>query len=242
MVELFLVGLLGTTHCLVMCGAVVGALTLSLPVAVRQRSGALLRYLAAYNGGRLVSYILAGYLAGASGEMLIRLLGIDQQRSPVLLVVSGILLIGMGLHVGGWLRGIARLERLGYGLWRILEPLAQSLLPVATLGRALVFGLIWGWFPCGLTYTVLLWSATSGDGPAGALAMAAFGLGTLPGLFAAGLFAGRLLPAFRSHRLRQGLGVAIILMALAMGWWGMQRNATPVRHGDHPEVGLSRVQ
>lgn len=233
-IEFFVVGLLSTTHCLVMCGAIVGALTVSLPVAVREQRGALLRYLTAYNSGRIFSYALAGLLVGAFGEVLVRTFDLDRHHSEVLIWVSRLFLVGIGLHVAGWLPGIALLERVGNRLWRTLEPFAHALLPVGSLGQALVFGMIWGWFPCGLTYTVLLWTATTGDAADGAMAMAAFGFGTFPGILMAGFFSGRLLLFRRSPWVRRGLGLAVILLALLTAFWDWDSHRGPSGAMDHP--------
>ncbi len=60
----FMIGLLGSTHCVGMCGGIVGALTMGLPDAVRQSPLRLLPYLLTYNAGRLASYSLAGLIVG----------------------------------------------------------------------------------------------------------------------------------------------------------------------------------
>ena len=62
LISVFLVGLLGGGHCIGMCGGIVGAVSMSLPQAKPK-----LHFLAAYNAGRILSYSLAGALAGAVG-------------------------------------------------------------------------------------------------------------------------------------------------------------------------------
>lgn len=211
-----MVGLLCTSHCLVMCGAIVGALTVSLPPPIRKQKKELLTYLFAYNSGRILSYSLAGFLAGTFGKVLVRIFDMESHHSNVLMLTNGLFLVGIGLHIAGWLPSIALLEGLGGRLWRSLEPLSHALLPVTSLQRALVFGLVWGWFPCGLTYTVLLWAATGGDAVNGALAMAAFGVGTFPGILMASFLSGRLVQLRQSPWLKRGLGIAIILLAMVI--------------------------
>ena len=80
----------------------------------------------------------------------------------------------------------ANVTRLTIGAWQKLEPIGRKLLPVASLPKALAYGMIWGWLPCGLVYFVLIWALTAGDALSGALMMLAFGLGTLPTLITAG--------------------------------------------------------
>ena len=56
----FVVGLLGSLHCIGMCGGIVGALTMGLPDSIRNSPARMLPFLLAYNAGRLASYALAG--------------------------------------------------------------------------------------------------------------------------------------------------------------------------------------
>ena len=84
----------------------------------------------------------------------------------------------------------ARLEGLGSGLWRRVEPLGRRLLPIRSLGQALGVGFVWAWIPCGLVYSVLIWALSAGSAAQGGLLMLAFGLGTLPTLLGLGMLAG----------------------------------------------------
>jgi sulfite exporter TauE/SafE len=79
---------------------------------------------------------------------------------------------------------LAPLERIGAPLWRRLQPLAAKAMRGPS---AYVAGLLWGWLPCGLVYGALAAAAFAGSAAGGALAMAAYGLGTLPWLMAGGL-------------------------------------------------------
>lgn len=154
LVSALILGLLGGGHCLGMCGGLMGALTLAIPAEQRGRR---LRLLLAYNLGRILSYACAGLLLGLAGWAVAR-----TPLAGALRVVAGLLLIAMGLYLAGWWSGLTRVEALGRGLWRHLEPFARRLLPVSSLPRALLLGAIWGWLPCGLVYSTLLW-ATSRD-------------------------------------------------------------------------------
>ena len=66
----FLVGLLGSTHCIGMCGGIVGALTLGLDSPVRKSPWRLPAFLLAYNSGRILSYTIAGGITGFLGGQL----------------------------------------------------------------------------------------------------------------------------------------------------------------------------
>lgn len=206
LVSALVLGLLGGGHCIGMCGGLMGALTLAIPAEQRQRR---LQLLLAYNLGRIFSYTLAGLLLGAAGWAL--------AESPVaaaLRIVAGLLLIVMGLYLAGWWSGLTRIEGVGRLLWRHIEPLARRLLPVRNAARALLLGGLWGWLPCGLVYSTLLWAASQGNALDSALLMLAFGLGTLPVLLATGLAAERLTALLRRRGIRIAGGVLVILFGL----------------------------
>lgn len=202
----FVLGLLGAGHCLGMCGGFMGALTLAIPPEQRQQR---LKLLIGYNLGRVSSYALAGFILG--------MLGWAVGNSPavtVMRVIAALLLIAMGLYLAGWWGGLTYVERLGRGLWRHLQPISRRLMPVKTLPQALLLGAIWGWLPCGLVYSTLLWSASQGNAPTSALLMLAFGLGTWPVLLISGLAAERLTHWLKQRALRTASGVLIILFGL----------------------------
>lgn len=190
-VAAFLVGLLGGVHCLGMCGGIVGALTFGLPEDVRADARRSLPFALAYNTGRIASYTLAGALMGGIGWLVVHL-AVVREAQLLLHGLSGLFMIALGLYLAGWWRGLARVERLGGRVWRHIEPLGRRLMPVRTVPHALVLGALWGWLPCGLVYSVLVWSIATGDVLDGATLMLSFGLGTLPNLLALGLLAGQL--------------------------------------------------
>jgi hypothetical protein len=218
----FAVGLLSALHCLGMCGGIMAALSVALPESTRTRPARLLGYLAAYNLGRILSYTLAGALAGSLGLTLVEGSG-SVEIGWLLRALAALLMVLAGLHLAGWLPAIGRLERLGAPLWRRLEPLARRLVPVRTVGRAALYGAVWGWLPCGLVYAMLGVAAGQATVVGGAATMAAFGAGTLPTLLVTGLFASRVY-RLRHHAVLQragGLAVALVgaaaLIYLAVG-------------------------
>lgn len=219
----FAIGLLSTIHCLGMCGGIVGALTFSLPQPVRDDRRRLLPHILAYNLGRIASYAAAGALV-AAGAGLFGGLGGGQLHHAVQWLAAA-LLIAIGLHLGGWYPQLARVERLGSPLWRRIEPLGRRLLPVRSPAHAVLFGAVWGWLPCGLVYTTLLWSAATMEPLQGALTMAAFGLGTLPATASAGMLAGTLMRLAARPNVRRGAGVILILVAVATLWHGLAGEA-----------------
>jgi sulfite exporter TauE/SafE len=202
----FILGLLGGGHCLGMCGGLMGALTLAIPLEQRGRR---LRLLLAYNLGRVLTYAATGLLVGVLGWAVASSPGATGLR-----VAAALLLIAMGFYLAGWWNGLTRIEQLGRGLWRLIQPIAGRLLPVSTVPRALLLGGLWGWLPCGLVYSTLLWAASQGNAAHSALLMLAFGLGTWPILLATGLAAERSTALLRKRGVRVAGGLLVILFGL----------------------------
>lgn len=201
-----ILGLLGGGHCLGMCGGLMGALTLAIP---SEQRGRRLRLLIAYNLGRVLSYASAGLLLGLAGWALA-----GSPLATAMRVLAALLLIAMGLYLAGWWSGLTRVEALGRGLWRHIQPVATRLLPVSSLPRALLLGALWGWLPCGLVYSTLLWAASQGSAINSALLMLAFGVGTWPVLLATGLVAERSNALLRQRGVRIAGGLLVILFGL----------------------------
>jgi len=203
-IAVFLVGLLGGVHCLGMCGSIVGIFTAQLP-----KDRPRWPFHLAYSSGRIASYTVAGALVGTVGKagLLMR------DAVPVqhlLFALSSLMLVMLGLYLAGLWSAVRRLEDLGSGLWKRLQPYTTKLLPVNSVPRALALGVLWGWLPCGLVYSVLVTSLASGSTAQGALIMAAFGLGTLPNLLAIGLFWERCRQWVQSPRVRLMAGLVVM--------------------------------
>ena len=234
----FIVGLLGGVHCVGMCGGIVAALSLSqLQTQARTITGPggtaaghnaghnadrhpALRQLPlvlGYNLGRIASYSVAGALFGGIGALAVGGSGLHAMQT-LLLIISALFMIALGLYLGGWWRGLARLEQAGGVIWRRIEPLGRHLLPVRSARQALLLGLVWGWLPCGLVYSVLIWSISTGDPLRGALLLLSFGLGTLPNLLAMGLFSSWLSGFTRKPRVRQAAGLLVASFGLWTLW------------------------
>lgn len=213
----FLVGLLGGVHCVGMCGGIVGTLTAGLPRDARSELARVFSYQLAYNGGRVAGYTLAGALMGTLGTLVLAAMPL-QYAQRALFALAAIFMILLGLYLGGWWRGLAGVERLGATLWRCLEPLGRRLLPVRSPVRAIALGFVWAWIPCGLVYSVLIWSVSSGSAIQGALLMLAFGLGTLPNLLTMGMLAGAAARFTEHGWIRQLAGALVIGFGLYALW------------------------
>ena len=213
-------GFLSGVHCMGMCGGIACAFS--------ARGGGVSRQLA-FNFGRIASYAAAGAGAGLLGSAGAWAAGAAPAQTA-LYVLANVMLVLVGLHLAGAGRLLGGIEALGAPLWARLQPLAARLLPARSPPQAFAAGLVWGWLPCGLVYGALAAAAFAGGPANGALAMLAFGLGTLPNLLAAGLAAARLraFTARRAVRLAAGgvvFGFGAVGLAHAAGL------ADGLRHG-----------
>jgi sulfite exporter TauE/SafE len=207
----FLIGLMGSGHCLGMCGGISASLSMALPTGSGFRFRQTLMLLA-FNGGRIASYVLIATLIALLST---RAAAQWAQLAPAMRSVAGILLILMGLSMAQWWQGIRYIEKVGSPVWKRLAPLTRKLLPVRHPGQALALGAVWGWLPCGLVYSTLGWAALQPGVGSAALTMLFFGLGTLPSMLTTG-YAARWIQQFRNNRhFRLISGLALI----AFGIW-----------------------
>lgn len=217
--QIFFIGLASTLHCLGMCGGIVGALSLSLPDEVRSNRSRLFLFVSLMNIGRIVSYMAAGLVAGAFGLEILKALGLDNAHQ-ILKYVGVVFMVAIGFYLAGWFPQMARVEKIGQPVWKILQPVVRKMMPINSSGRALVYGMAWGWLPCGLVYVVLLSTITAGSAVQGASMMLAFGLGTLPTMISAGFMASWLRRFASSVQTRRIIGILIVIMAIASLYLG----------------------
>lgn len=203
----FVSGLLGSAHCFGMCGGISGLFALNAQVASLRTQ---VPRAIAYNAGRILSYALLGALVALAGNTTV--VAVPQLAAPIRLA-SGLLIILVGVQLAFDWRILQPLEKAGARLWQRIAPAAKGLVPVESLGQALGLGLIWGWLPCGLVYSVLLLAASTAAPVSGSLVMLAFGLGTMPAMIATGVSASKL-ARFMSGK-RFGAGLLIILLGIA---------------------------
>lgn len=201
-----LTGLLGSAHCLGMCAGISGLFAVNAEIGTLRRQ---LPMAIAYNAGRVLTYALLGAIVATFGGILV-----DAKPTlarPVLLI-TGTVIILIGLQVAFNWRLLNPLERMGAVLWQKLAPVAKHFVPVTSVPRAMGLGLLWGWLPCGLVYSVLLIAATSAAPLAGATTMVAFGIGTMPAMVLTGVGAAQLSAFMRRRAARLGLGLVIVAL------------------------------
>jgi uncharacterized protein len=209
-----LLGLLGGVHCIGMCGGIVSAISIQPVIPGCPASHWPLQL--AYNMGRISSYVIAGALVGTLGS--IGFLFEDMWQVQLSLYLAAhLMLIALGLYLCGLPQGLRWAERAGQHIWRHVQPLTGRFLPVRSVAQAYPLGLLWGWLPCGMVYSILLTALLSGSTLRGAGLMLAFGLGTLPNLLLAGLLLRRFRSVIQSRYLRLASG----LLILGFGVWGV---------------------
>ncbi len=203
-----LAGLVGSAHCLGMCAGISGLFAINAEVASLRAS---IPTAIVYNAGRVITYAVLGIIVAAFGSVIVK-------ASPNLAVgirmLSGVIIILVGLKVAFDLRVLNVIERMGSTLWARIAPVATRLVPVTSLPKALGLGLVWGWLPCGLVYSVLMIAATSASPIGGAATMVAFGIGTMPAMVLSGLGAARLSSFMQRRGTRIGLGLLVVAMGL----------------------------
>lgn len=209
----FLMGTFSSTHCLHMCGVIVGTLTLSLKPEIRENKAQLFSFVLSYNVGRITSYTIGGFLIGILESIITSPL--EETHGQVLMkLLSAAVMTGAGLYIAGWLPKFSYIEKAGSSFWKILEPFGRKLIPVESRKHAFLFGIIWGWLPCGLVYTALALAATSGSFIKSALVMMAFGLGTLPAVLGAGIMVGIISRLLRMQGVKQTVGIMLVALAI----------------------------
>ncbi|MGD9599997.1 MAG: sulfite exporter TauE/SafE family protein [Steroidobacteraceae bacterium] len=210
----WLLGLAASGHCILMCGGITAAL--GIATAKREDGRPQWRLLAGYQAGRIASYALAGLVIGGTLGALIDWLDIAAVRRALRILAGCALLLG-ALVAFGSVRDPG--NGLGRRLWLRLAPLGRRLLPVNTLPRALGFGMVWGWMPCGLVYTMLMIAALQLDAANSAATMAVFGLGTAPAMFAAAAGAQRF-AGFAAHPAGRRVAGSVLLASAALTFAG----------------------
>lgn len=196
----FIMGVLGGVHCVGMCGGVAGAL------ALRSERSPLID-LILYNIGRIASYGVGGAFVATIGQAGFLYQGMLPVQT-VFLAFANLLLVLVGAYLAGWSRAVLVLERVGARVWARAQTFISQKSPISS--SPLLFGIAWGWIPCGLVYSAFALALIAGHPMRGALAMTAFGVGTMPSLLVAGLAANAVRRRLQSPLVRALAGTVVI--------------------------------
>jgi len=202
----FLMGLIGSGHCIAMCGGIAS----SLQLASDKRKA--FTYSFAYNTGRALSYMVAGALVAGISSQFARQ---NTSFSLALSFIAAIFMLLVGVYIMRLGPTLQWLEKIGKTLvWQHIVKLNKYLMPINSPFKALGYGALWGWLPCGLVYSALTWAMTSPSALDGALVMLCFALGTFPAMITLGVTAQKLNSIINHPWTRIVLGSVII-------WYGI---------------------
>lgn len=203
------IGLLGSLHCIGMCGPIALALPGHGASRVRMLIGRML-----YNGGRVITYTLLGVAAGLVGQ-LIRFASLQQALS----IAAGVAILLAVLLPSRAARRFLP-GNITERIWIRVRNLAGPLLRSHTMGGLFSIGLLNGLLPCGLVYVALAGATATGGVLRGALFMTLFGLGTVPVMLATSL-SGPLLGRRIRRTLNRLLPVGAVVLAALLILRGM---------------------
>lgn len=198
----FILGLLGSLHCVGMCGPI----AFMLPVD-RSNSFKKVSQISIYHFGRLLSYSIIGLVFGLLGKSLY-IFGIQQQLS----IIIGVLMIV-----------IVFLPHKTIGKYNLSKPLYKFISKVKTsLGKALkkktadtflTIGFLNGFLPCGLVYMAVFGAIATGSLLEGSLYMILFGMGTIP-LMTSAIYLGKFLNSTVKQRIQKAIPVFVVIIGI----------------------------
>ena len=208
----FMIGLIGSLHCLGMCGPIAVAIPLHRDNWLLKVSGGLL-----YNTGRIITYGILGALFGLLGRG-IHLAGLQQWAS----IGLGIIMI-LSVLFPVVFREKIKLDRIFTGYASRLIGRFRLLFSKRTLGNLLFIGLLNGLLPCGLVYMAIAGAINTNEVLTGIAFMIAFGIGTTPALLLLSLAGNVVTSRFRRKAARVIpifivlLGILFILRGMNLG-------------------------
>lgn len=200
----FIMGAVGSLHCIGMCGP----LALALPMAHRGTGGRLFGGIL-YNAGRIFTYAVLGLLLGVAGEFLF-----TPKIQNVVSVGIGLLIITFLLLPSQYKNGSAFSSIANKPMLKLRVGLSR-LLYIKNYSSLFGIGMLNGLLPCGMVYMAVTSSFLTGSALNGSLFMTFFGLGTFPAMLSAVFFGSYLNQQFR-FRLRKVVPVFMMMMALLL--------------------------
>ncbi|MBU1011421.1 MAG: sulfite exporter TauE/SafE family protein [Bacteroidetes bacterium] len=202
-------GLIGSFHCIGMCGPIAIALPLTHSNWISKILGAFI-----YNIGRAFTYGLMGVFFGLLGKGF-KLAGLQQWVS---IVMGAIMIISVLFPVV--LRNRAQLDGLINKLVSGLKKAFSDLFKNHSYNSLFLIGLLNGFLPCGLVYMAIAGAVATGEVLNGAMYMVIFGLGTLPVMLSVSLIGNIISTRFR-NRIRKFIPVFIVIIGILFILRGM---------------------
>jgi len=227
----FLSGLLGSTHCVLMCGGIATA----VPAQLKDNP---LKNALLLNASRVLAYTLAGLVVGSISTGFIQLLPINT-LSIMARAAVGVVLLLVAVRLLDTQAKFAWLNKPNQWLWSVIQPL-QKHLPKNPGLRMLTQGFLWGFLPCGLSGTMLIAAWLTASPLQASLIMLSFGLGTLPAMTTlswSGVRLGGLLIKPRNRVIGSAVIASAGLVTILAPWLG----AIPVVHQSLAALGCSTL-
>lgn len=206
----FFIGLVGSLHCIGMCGPIAIALPVPDSNNLSFLTGRIL-----YNLGRVVTYSFLGAILGLVGSK-IALAGAQQIVSIVLGVVIIIIAVLLPQKFKNYFAQHPVIQKLAHPLKSNIGVLFKK----GTFSAMFLIGILNGFLPCGLVYVALAGAIASGDAISGAVVMILFGLGTVPAMFAASVF-GKFINIGIRTKIRKAVPVLAIILGVIFILRGM---------------------
>lgn len=204
-----ILGLLGSFHCIGMCGPI----AFLLPLNRINRSKRIFQILS-YHSGRLFTYGLLGFVFGLLGKGL-NLFGVQQQLS----IIIGVSMIVMIL-IPSKIFNRYNFSKPIYSFVAKVKDLLGVFLKEKSSKSFFVLGLLNGLLPCGLVYMAVFGALASGSATFGALYLVLFGLGTIP-LMTVAIYLGNFLKGKARHNLLRAIPVFVVIIGMLFVLRGM---------------------
>ncbi|XPV70145.1 MAG: sulfite exporter TauE/SafE family protein [Halarcobacter sp.] len=208
-------------HCIGMCGGIVVAYSSTKINTTWSKSKQSISHIL-YSIGRITTYVILGFIFGFAGSVVT----FNNTANGVLLLITGILMILVGLSLSGKLKFLTTIEH-SVSKSKIYQKTFRSLIGSDTLTSFYLLGMLNGLLPCGFVYVFAITAASTGNPLWGAFVMLIFGLSTLPALFSLGFFIG----IFKQIALRNlFVTIASILVII----FGIYTSYTGYKHLTNP--------
>lgn len=200
LISALILGLLGSLHCVGMCGPI----AFMLPVD-RSNSFKKVSQVGIYHFGRLLAYSIIGLVFGLVGKSLY-IFGIQQQLSIIIGILMIVIVILPHKTIGKY--------NLSKPLYKVISKVKSGLgkaLKKKTADTFLTIGFLNGFLPCGLVYMAVFGAIATGSLVEGSLYMVLFGLGTIP-LMTTAIYLGKFLNSTIKQRIQKAIPVFIVII------------------------------
>ncbi len=171
-------------HCIGMCGGIVVAYSSTKVNSTwnkrKQASSHIL-----YSLGRITTYVILGAFFGLIGSVIT----FNNTAGGILLIVTGILMVLVGLSLSGKLKFLTSIEH-SVSKSELYQKSFRKLLSSNSLFSFYFLGMLNGLLPCGFVYVFAITAASTANPMWGAFVMLILGLSTIPAMFSLGFFVG----------------------------------------------------